>query len=198
MQRNLKMAIALCAAPWVAGCAGLELAHLVGQTLTQEVSTIARANHDVPVQPGVKVYAFEMFEQRPLWVTPCQYSGVIVEYAQDWDQVAEDGHVVRKANPDKMAGYALLLNKEQCPDEEPADILKVGSQEFNSLFGPPKYAIRKGHGRTAVNYYGLHGDMRPKWMPGVVETIKAEASSNPAAAAFLAQMQERSYSNLFN
>lgn len=175
------------------GCAGIELVHLAGQTLTQELSTIARAKSDIETKIGIRVYAIEMFEQRPMWVTPCEYTGVLVEYARDWDELDELGHVVRMAEPSKPAGYALLLNKEMCPDKEPENILKTGTR--SGLIS--EYVIRKGHGHIAMNYLSTNSDMRPKWMPQVIETIKTEATTNPAAAHFLAEMQARSDTDIF-
>jgi len=196
--RTMRTATALCCVYGMTGCVGVELAHLAGQVATQEISTIARAHDDVHLKTGVKVYPIAMFQQRPMWVTPCEYRGVIVEYSRDWDEVDDAGHVVRKADPHKREGYAVILNKEACPNKQPADIIKVGSATMSGLFGEPKYAIREGHGRTAVNYLDMHPDLRPRWMPQVIRTIKHEAAGNPVAADFLTQMRGRGDTQLFN
>jgi len=198
MKKKMMVALALSAIPFLAGCVALDVAYLAGQVMTQELSTIARAESDVLIKNDVKVYAVKMFQQHPMWVPPCKYSGVLVEYAQDWDEVDTEGRVIRKAAPDGKAGYALILNKEDCPEKEPADILKVGTREDHYMFGASKYVIREGHGHLAMNYLEMNPELRPEWMPQVIRTIKSEAASNPDAADFLAQTQNRSDTKLFN
>jgi hypothetical protein len=182
-----KIAIALTTL-LLTGCAGLELVHLAGQVIAQEASTVAVANDDVRMQENAKVYVVNMRQRRPYGFAFCQYKGVMVEYARDWNELDEQGNVVRVAEPDKAAGYALLLNQETCPKGGQKAILKVGSRAH---YPWGAFVIRKSHSMIAVNYYGLSTDIRPKWMPQVLATLRAESATNPDAARFLAGLEAR-------
>lgn len=186
-----RVIVSAAAALTLTGCAGLEMAHLAGQVIAQEVSTVAVAQDDVKMQDGAKVYPVEMGQRRPLGFASCKYQGVMVEYSRDWDEIDEWGHVVRAAEPDTSVGYALLLINESCPESEPQEIMKIGSKSFYPIWGRD-FVIRKSHSMTAVDYFNLAQGLRPQWMPQVLNTIKEEAATNPVAANFFVELESRS------
>lgn len=184
-----KQAVMVSAALLLTGCAGLEMAHLAGQVLAQEVSTVVVGKDNIDETEGVQVYAVEMQQRRPYGFARCEYTGVMVEYFRDWEERDAWGNVTREADAEESVGYALILNKESCPNKAPRDIAKVGSR-FHGIFGN-RYVSRKNFSMTAVDYSKMAQDLRPKWIPQVLNTIKREADTNPAAATFLAELKSR-------
>lgn len=166
-------------------------AFFLATTLASQVfNIVAQANSDVQIQDGVRVYAVAMRQQTPYGVEKCNYDGVMVQYARDWEEVQPSGVVV-PPEPDKPIGYALILTKEKCPGKDERPIFSAGSKFFYPLFGRG-YVIREGHRMDAVDYASQPENMRPKWMPQVLKTIEADAPGNIVAQNFLAEMKARS------
>ncbi|MGQ5490882.1 hypothetical protein ACUH78_18750 [Thauera sp. ZXT1-4] len=163
---------------------------LAGNLIAQNVNVVARADEDILVQQGVKVYAISMTEQAPAWTDKCKYGGVMVEYARDWPEEQSATGEVLPPEPDKPIGYALILTEERCPEKEARKIFNTDSKFFAPLFGK-KFVIREGGPMDTRDYWNQREEHRAKWMPQVLRTIEAEAATNPVAKAFVEEMHAR-------
>lgn len=161
---------------------------LIGQALNIPVVS----NIETVRQENKKVYHASMRQIVPYGKEPCQYSGVFVEYAQDWDDYDKNGELKSKAAPNKPIGYALLLNKEICPGTNPKAILRVGEKLFYPLFGK-NYVIRELHQVNATDYMTSHESLRPKWLSQVFAKLKSESENNDIdAKKFLGELEKES------
>ena len=93
----------------------LELVHIVALAGDQYFNFPSTSDRDITRTPEVKVYSAQMTQRAPIWVNPCRYEGVFVEYARTWEE--ERNGTVWPAEPDKPAGYGLILTKQNCPDK---------------------------------------------------------------------------------
>jgi hypothetical protein len=168
----------------------LNIFYLAATIGSQAINIVANADSDIEIKENVHVYAISLKQQAPFWVDKCHYSGVMIEYARDWEEIEPSTGTVLPAAPEKPIGYALILTKEKCPDKSERDIFSTGSKFFYPLFGR-NYVIREGHRIDALDYASQKEDFRPKWMPQVLKTIQQEASNNIAAQNFEAEMNKR-------
>lgn len=159
---------------------------LIGQALNIPVVS----NIETVRQENKKVYHASMRQIVPYGKEPCQYSGVFVEYAQDWDDYDKNGELKSKAAPNKPIGYALLLNKEMCPGTDPKAILRVGEKLFYPLFGK-NYVIRELHQVNATDYMTSHESLRPKWISQVFTKLELESENRDVdAKKFMAELKD--------
>lgn len=185
------MAFGILATCSLSGCVGLDAVYLAGTVTSQNINIVARAETDIKMQDGVKVYPITMKQQTSVFTEPCHYQGVLVEYARDWPEIQQSTGITLPPAPDKPIGYALILTKEQCPRKDARAIFSLDSKYFY-LIGATSYVIRDGYRMDAVDYSSYAKDMRPKWLPQVLKTIHHEASHNIAAQEFEAEMASRS------
>ena len=94
--------------------------------------------------------------------------------------------------PDTPAGFAMILTKGSCPDKEveserTVEFFAIGERGMRG-----RYVIRE---LERIVTYPLTPEnsekLTPKWLPQVMDTIKHEAPVNPAAQAFLDELQRR-------
>ncbi|MBV2182374.1 MAG: hypothetical protein KUL86_14235 [Castellaniella sp.] len=168
----------------LSSCVAVDAAFLVGTLVSQAVHLTLHAEEDVPYVEGQRVYYVKQVQQVPLWSDPCRYDSVLVQYRRDWDEVDASGSV-RKAAPEKFAGFGVIVYKEYCPGKEPRDILSTGTDYRMWGTGPGDDVIRKGGRTDAIDYASKSEEKREKWMPQVLAVIHAEAATNHAARDFL-------------
>lgn len=168
----------------------LELVHLGIMVGDQVFNVPTLGTEEIERKPQVKVYATQVKQQKPMFMSHCIYDGVLVEYTRTWEE--ERNGTVWPAEPDKPAGYALILTKASCPDKEDekernVELFATGERGYSK-----KYVIRE---LERIVTWTLtpenHEKHTPKWLPQVVETIAMEAPSNPAAQSFLDEMSRR-------
>jgi hypothetical protein len=169
----------------------LNLLYLAVTVGSQALNIVANADSDIQIKENVRVYAISMTQQAPFWVNKCHYDGVMVEFSRDWPEIDQSTGVVLPPAPDKPFGYALILTKERCPGKVEQNIFSTDDKHFSPFFGRGKYVIRDGNRMDAVDYASQKEDFRPKWMPQVLKTIQAEASSNVAAKNFETELAAR-------
>ena len=129
----------------------LNIFYLAVTVGSQAINIVANADSDIAIKENVRVYAISMRQQAPLWVDKCQYGGVMVEFAQDLEEIQESTGVVLHPAPDKPIGHALILTKEKCPGKTEKSIFSTDARYFSPLFGRCKYVIREGKiGRAHV------------------------------------------------
>lgn len=109
----------------------------------------------------------------------CVFKGVMVPYARDWDEVTETayGQQVRKAAPDDVGGYAIVLDKKVC-DTSVEKVAYVDSY-FGGIFG----RMTAGLQRDANDLSVLHGEARPRWLEQVARYLDEKGYPDEAAAA---------------
>lgn len=168
----------------------LELVHLGVMVGDQVFNIPTLGMEEITRQPQVKVYATTVKEQRPLFVSYCTYKGVLVEYTRTWEE--ERNGTVWPAEPDKPAGFALIITRASCPHKENENERNVELFATGERGMTGKYAIRE---MERVVTWQLtpenHEKHTPKWLPQVMDTLAAEAPTNPAAKAFLSELSER-------
>jgi hypothetical protein len=168
----------------------LNIFYLAATIGSQAINIVGNADVNIEIKENVHVYAISLKQQAPFWVDKCHYTGVMVEYARDWEEIEPSTGTVLPAAPDQPIGYALILTKEKCPGKAERDIFSTGSKFFYPLFGR-NYVIREGHRMDALDYSSQNEDFRPKWLPQVLKTIQQDASNNVAAQNFEEEMNAR-------
>ena len=167
-----------------------DLVFLAATVVNQSLNIVALGESDVEIQPNVLVYSVEMKQQTPMWVDKCHYQGLMVQYSRDWEEVSSNTGITLPAEPEKPIGYALILTKEKCPENEERQIFNTGSVLFPPFF-KPKYVIREDRRVDTLDYASLRDDAKPKWMPQVLKTIELESSNNAAAKEFSVELRQR-------
>lgn len=185
-----RLVLGILAISSLSGCVGLDAVYLAGTVASQNINIVARAEADIPIEAGVKVYPISMKQQTSVFTAPCHYQGVLVEYARDWPELDQATATMLPPAPDKPIGYALILTKEQCPNKAQRAIFSLDSKYFY-LIGGSRYVIRDGYRMDAVDYASYAQDMRPKWLAQVLKTIHDEAPRNTAAQGFETEMAAR-------
>lgn len=113
---------------------------------------------------------------------PCRYHGLLVPYVRDWEEEVGgfESKTILPPEPDKLAGYAVVINKLICPNEEPQFVFNVG--QFRAW--RPGTTLVPSYTVTA---YGLrpNPDLQPKWLPQVTKAIEDAAATNADARGFL-------------
>lgn len=109
----------------------------------------------------------------------CTWSGVLVPYARDWDEITETeyGQQVRKAEPDKIAGYAFILDKKTCGN----NVYSVAMAD--SYWGGLAGVMRAGLQRSVNDLTITKGDARPRWLEQVAGRLESLDYKEAATAA---------------
>lgn len=154
-------------------------------TNTQLMSTYAV---EFPPQGAVAEVAFRPVTT--IWsdIYECRFTGVMVPYTRDWEEVTDNGLVktVLPPEPNKTAGYAYIINKKTCPGKEPEAMFSTG-QWFGGFLGNTGMSNRF---RLTVTSLNPDPDLRPKWLNQVMGIVAHEAESKPVAKSFLTFTQE--------
>ena len=112
----------------------------------------------------------------------CVYSGLAVPYVHDYEETIPGllGDAVIPAEPGKLTGYAVIINKKTCPGKGPELNFRVSADNW-----VPGRAREKGRRTTSILLASIKQDERPKWVPQVLATIENEAATNLAAQEFM-------------
>jgi hypothetical protein len=124
----------------------------------------------------------------PMWSdSACTYTGVLVPYARDWQQLDESEdppRVIREADPEKVVGQAVVLNTRTCPGKEREKVLFAGESPITAHVLLGKTSI------TVTDVETMNKDVRYKWLPQVLARVEAHAAKgNDAAIGFVTNMQ---------
>lgn len=156
------------------------------------VATKLVATGDVPLPPRNEVIQVEFRPAVPFWSASadCRYTGVMVPYARDWEEVVDNGYVktTLPAEPDKIAGYAILINKKSCPGQTPEAMFTTATWAGGFL---GNVGITKGVTVTG-NSVSKEVAMQPKWLPQALATIEKATETSTPAKAFLADLPQSS------
>ncbi len=169
----------------LSGCVAIDAVHLITIAADSRIHAIARSGV-YPVE-GQKVYYLEFDERRPMWAEKCNYDGIVVEYAKNWDTLGDHGQVTFRAKPNEPHGYAILIYQERCPNKPARDMLSTSEGTHIPYRGKLPF-VNAGQGFNVGDYFSRALENRPKWMSQVVATVQAEAAWNPAAKSFLAHV----------
>ncbi|MDO9599089.1 MAG: hypothetical protein Q7J47_15340 [Azoarcus sp.] len=115
----------------------------------------------------------------------CDFSGLMVPYVRDWEEVDSNGVLVRPPEPDKTAGQAILINKKSCEGREPEVMLR-SAQVWIIRQG----VLMKKQMVQAADVITAPEDMRPKWLPQVLARIERVAEHESVAKDFIDSMDK--------
>lgn len=110
----------------------------------------------------------------------CKYTGLMVPYVRDWEEVVKHGEfeTVFPPEPDKTAGQAFIINKKVCGDTvEP--VFRTGT--IMSATGSLLYK----HSFQAFDVTEMKVEDRPKWLEQVLFRIDRVAAHDAKAKAFV-------------
>jgi hypothetical protein len=139
----------------------------------------------VPLPAPGHVSAIEFRPSTAVWnkTFDCRYFGLLVPFVRDWEEVigGSESQTIRAAEPDKQAGYAVVINKLKCPDEEEQAVFNVA--DWYTRAKPGLFAIRS----QMFNSVALrpNPDLQPKWLSQVMNQIASAAETDPVAKNFL-------------
>jgi len=104
----------------------------------------------------------------------CHFKGVRVAYVRDWELTVNNGYVVTvlPPEPDKIAGHAFIINKKECPGQEPEAMFRVAESVDMSKF-------------NATELSSMAEDQRPKWLPQVMKTLETASEHHAGAKDFM-------------
>ncbi|MDN0075414.1 hypothetical protein QU481_10980 [Crenobacter sp. SG2303] len=123
----------------------------------------------------------------------CRYTGLVVPFVRDWDQVnkTRNTETVIPAEPNKVAGQAIILNKKVCNGKPDEAILRgVTAWRATKMLENWQFYAEDLTDSTEEN--------RPKWFKQVMQRIQTVAAQDEKANAFveataptLAAMEEK-------
>lgn len=116
----------------------------------------------------------------------CSYTGVLVPYSRTWSEEVRRGDdvIILPPEPEKIAGYVVVVNRRVCGGNAPEPILRAGTPTTRKPF----------FGRRQVDLHTFFqaGDMMktppdkiPPWMPQVVERMALLAKTDKNAERFI-------------
>ena len=110
----------------------------------------------------------------------CKYTGVMVPFVRDWEQVIKHGETERvlPPEPDKTAGQAFIINRKVC-GEKVEPVFRV--TEIWSAKGAYLYK----HTVAAYDLTDMRQDQRPQWLEQVLRRVERAAANNDQAKAFI-------------
>jgi len=138
----------------------------------------------VPVMFREEGYTFFTRNETPSEDGKCKYTGYLTPYEKTWEDVIErDGaRTVIPAEPGKIAGYAIVLNKKSCPDGKVEPMFRV-AECSTALFG--RSWMYKQYAVVGRQYSETHPDFHPKWVPQVMETLTTLSANDAGVKEFL-------------
>ncbi|KWA83997.1 hypothetical protein WL29_21775 [Burkholderia ubonensis] len=110
----------------------------------------------------------------------CKYTGVMVPFVRDWEQVVKQGELetVLPPEPDKTVGQAFIINRKVCGDKvEPV----FRTAEIQRTFSGFLYK----HSIAAFDVTEMRPDQRPRWLEQVLRRVERVAAHDEQAKAFL-------------
>lgn len=141
----------------------------------------------VPVQRDAYV---ELRLHREYWREDgkgkCSFNGVLVPFSRTWPEEMRRGDetVVLPPEPDKIAGYVVVVNRKVCDGKAPESILRAGSPSTRKPFF--------GERQVDIHTFFQAGDMLetppdkiPPWLPQVIERMAMLAKTDKKAGGFI-------------
>jgi hypothetical protein len=110
----------------------------------------------------------------------CKYTGLMVPYVRDWEEVVKHGEIetVLPPEPNKTAGHAFIINQKVCGDKvEPVFRAGVVMRATGGFLYKHSFA--------AYDVTEMKVEERPKWLEQVLHRIDRVAVQDPAAKAFV-------------
>ena len=110
----------------------------------------------------------------------CKYTGLMVPYVRDWEEVVKHGEIetVLPPEPNKTAGHAFIINQKVCGDKvEPVFRAGVVMRSTGGFLYKHSFA--------AYDVTEMKVEERPKWLEQVLHRIDRVAVTDPAAKAFV-------------
>lgn len=180
----------------LSGCAGTEIVNLAYQatveTFTIQYRTVIETKY-VSWEDGFNALQSMTFKRHGLREeSACVFDGVLIPWVRTWKQKTISGGVqsVLPPDPKKIAGYAAVVYSKKCPGQPEQKILHVGPQE-DVLMTQRKAAVLNNRAARTMDLFSSNQDLRPKWVPQVVERATKLASSNGAAKSFIVSAQDQ-------
>ena len=121
----------------------------------------------------------------------CKYTGLMVPYVRDWEEVIKHGEIetVLPPEPDKTAGHAFIINKKVCGDKvEP--VFRTG------LVMRTSGGFLYKHSFAAFDVTEMKVEDRPKWLGQVLARINRVAAGDAEAKAFVEFNKKASFPKL--
>lgn len=121
----------------------------------------------------------------------CKYTGLMVPYVRDWEEVVKHGEIetVLPPEPDKTAGHAFIINQKVCGDKvEP--VFRTGIV-MRSTGG-----FLYKHSFAAFDVTEMKIEDRPKWLEQVLRRIERVAAQDADAKAFVEFNKKASFPKL--
>lgn len=196
MQRRKKLGLGLVAVAVLSGCVGAEVVHLAYQA-TVEVFTIqyriAMDTKYASWENGFNAVQPMTFKRSSLREeSACAFEGVLIPWARTWEQKTTSGgsESVLPPEPNKIAGYAAVVYSKKCPGQPEQKILHMGPQEDLAMAQGKAVVVNNMPART-LDLLSANQDLRPQWVPQVVERATKLASVNSAAKSFIVSAQDQ-------
>lgn len=150
------------------------------------ISSINLYPHDIQLKAGLDV-STEFTAHREWWrgdgEGKCVYTGLVVPYARDWDELDEFNNVVRAAEPDIPVAQAILVNKKVCEGKPDEVIFRAGE-----TWGT-KGILRPGNVINVADMTEAKEDQRPKWYAQVLARVERMAQTDAKVKAFADSLQ---------
>ncbi|MHA4868871.1 hypothetical protein ACXZ1M_14335 [Duganella sp. PWIR1] len=116
----------------------------------------------------------------------CSFKGVLAPYARTWPLEVRRGDetVILPPEPDKIAGYVVVVNRKVCKGQEPEAILRAGNPSPRKpFFGKLQVDLHTFF--AAGDMLETPADKMPPWMPQVVEHLAVLAKTDKKANDFI-------------
>jgi len=169
---------------------GLDLIFAAGVVMSG-VTLYANDDYKAPAQrDGVQAVSLHREFYREDGRGKCEFKGVMVPFVRDWEEVRRTGEandeMTLEAKPNATAGAAFLINQRVCEGKAPEVLLRGGD----------KYGLTEGrnfyekHSVIATDLMTTPQEQQPKWLIQVLDRLERLASTDKAAATFLAVSQQ--------
>lgn len=118
----------------------------------------------------------------------CSYNGVLVPYTRTWSEEVRRGDdvIILPPEPEKIAGYVVVVNRKVCEKSAPESILRAGTPSTRKPFF--------GKRQVDIHTFFQAGDMlqtppdkMPPWMPQVIDRLISLAKTDKNAERFITE-----------
>ena len=116
----------------------------------------------------------------------CTFNGVLVPFTRTWPEQVRRGDevIILPPEPEKIAGYVVVVNRKICTGNVPEAILRAGIPSTRKPFF--------GNRQVDMHTFFQAGDMletppekMPPWMPQVIERMVLLAETDKKADSFI-------------
>lgn len=121
----------------------------------------------------------------------CKYTGLMVPYVRDWEEVIKHGEIetVLPPEPNKTAGHAFIINKKVC-GEKVEPVFRTG------LVMRTSGGFLYKHSFAAFDVTEMKVEDRPKWLSQVLARINRVVARDADAKAFVEFNKKASFPKL--